>query len=420
MTDCTTEGTFIVKDIYEGSSSGPGIYWDHRIMVGDTLYFPASVPGINSAPWKSDGTPEGTVRIPGSEVDGIGVFNEPAHIGDYVYFSANDGATGAEPYRVELTTATAEMIADINNDPTPSTSSSVPREFIAFDGKVFFVANNDNDSGEFGTEIWSYDNEGNVSGFDIRSGTSSSTPSSLTVVGDNLMFIANDGIIGSEPCVLDGAAWECLDINPDGANYSTMVGFNGKAWFDASDGTAAEHGIELWSSDGATTEIAADIWPGMDPSNPTAFTVFGDALYFNADRDSDGRELWRVKDDAVELFLDLYPGSTDDVPNNSNPFEFQVIGDRLYFQADTGDGHTWWSTDGTEEGTLELAASMGQDQIIDPCTSVLLGQMTDYLLILADLDGDEMSELWKTAGTPETTELIENLGVPAVNSCEEG
>jgi ELWxxDGT repeat protein len=417
-TDCTAEGTRMVREIYAGDGSGPGVYWDHRIQIGDTLYFPANMPSINAAPWKTDGTAAGTVRIAGSPVDGVGVFNNPVRIGDYIYFSGNDGSTGAEPYRVALDSSTAEQIGDLNDNPTSFSSSSVPHQFTEFAGQVFLIASDPYGGDAIGSELWAYDGDGNFTKFDIRDGSASSSPDELTVAGGLLFFRANDGSIGSEPCYTDGETWTCLDINPGaGSNFSEIVSFEGKAWFDAYDGAAAEHGNELWSSDGETTQLEADVQPGAGSADVGNLIVYDGALYFTAYRPEEGLELWRRKDGEVALFMDIWPGSTGETVNSSGPGGLHVMDGLLYFEADTGDGDTFWRSDGTVGGTYEIAESMGFDTL-DPCTSVLLGHAGEFLVLLTDDDGDDLWELWITAGTPETSAMVAEPGIATQSSCE--
>ena len=68
---------------------------------------------------------------------------------------------------------------------------------------------------------------------DIRSGSSSSSPSQLTAVGNTLYFAANDGTNGAELWKSDGTTSGTLmvkDINPGPINgdiyYLTAVGYN--------------------------------------------------------------------------------------------------------------------------------------------------------------------------------------------------
>ncbi len=60
--------------------------------------------------------------------------------------------------------------------------------------------------------------------------------------------------------------------------------------FKASNGP---HGVEVWRTDGtaAGTTMIADVAPGLGSSNPFNFTLIGEKLFFMADDGSTGVEL---------------------------------------------------------------------------------------------------------------------------------
>ena len=66
-------------------------------------------------------------------------------------------------------------------------------------------------------------------------------------------------------------------------------------YFQAGDGT---NGNELWRTNGTTTTLVEDIYPGSDNSSPYGLTALGDYLYFSAYDGTNNRELWRT-DGAV-------------------------------------------------------------------------------------------------------------------------
>ena len=70
--------------------------------------------------------------------------------------------------------------------------------------------------------------------------------------------------------------------------------FAGTIWFAATD---AEHGRELWRTDGtpAGTRLAADILPGPFSSDPLDLVATDDFLFFTAFDLEHGAEPWRVR-----------------------------------------------------------------------------------------------------------------------------
>ncbi|HKJ71201.1 MAG TPA: hyalin, partial [Gammaproteobacteria bacterium] len=90
-------GTGIVKDINGSGSSNPR----HLTDYGGTLVFSADDGSSGAEPWKSDGTPGGTGRIADiNQADGIG--SDPAAFTPFegqLLFTADDGA-GAQLWRI--------------------------------------------------------------------------------------------------------------------------------------------------------------------------------------------------------------------------------------------------------------------------------------------------------------------------------
>src|SRR5262249_34711607 len=79
-----------------------------------------------------------------------------------------------------------------------------------------------------------------------------------------------------------------------GGSYPfSLANVNGRLFFRDFD---AEHGGELWTSDGtpAGTVLAQDIVPGPNSSNPDQLTVFNGMLFFSAQAPAPRTELWRL------------------------------------------------------------------------------------------------------------------------------
>jgi len=75
-----------------------------------------------------------------------------------------------------------------------------------------------------------------------------------------------------------------------GIEPRNFIEFNGTLYFSAQ---TSEHGQELWRSDGTAegTSLLKDLLPGYPSSNPSNFTIAGDRLYFTA-TDAFGEERW--------------------------------------------------------------------------------------------------------------------------------
>lgn len=180
------------------------------------------------------------------------------------------------------------------------------------------------------------------------------------------------------------------------------VEFGDHLYFAADDGFA---GIELWRTDGTTegTELVADIFPGEFSSQPTEFVVYQDELYFAA-TDGDGDELWKTDgtDAGTVQVVDVWQG-----PDSSFPSDLVVFQDSLYFAASDGiDGDELWRTDGTEAGTELLVDIVPGEVSSYPSFPYVFEDELFFAANVNDLSGPE---LWKTDGTADGTVLVKDI-----------
>ncbi len=192
-----------------------------------------------------------------------------------LYFSADDGATGSELWKVAADGQVVQ-VADI----IPGAGSSFPSEFTEFAGELYFEARD----GTTGEEPWKLAADGSVVQVaDINPGAESSLAreegfDGFTEFAGELYFNASDGTTGSEPwkVAADGSVVQVADINPGGAgstsNFPEFTEFAGELYFRADDGTT---GPEPWkvAADGSVVQVD-DIFPGAGKSSPVDFTVF--------------------------------------------------------------------------------------------------------------------------------------------------
>ncbi|MBL9138156.1 MAG: hypothetical protein JNK85_19970 [Verrucomicrobiales bacterium] len=132
--------------------------------------------------------------------------------------------------------------------------------------------------------------------------------------------------------------------------------------------------LELWKTDGtpAGTVPVEPVEPGLTPifPNTDAFrpAVMGNRLYFGGRGllPDVGWELWKGNGSAIGTvhLKDIYTGARaieasafgyaylDKTENDSQPSEFTVVGNTVFFAATSRQGRELWKTDGTAAGTV--------------------------------------------------------------------
>jgi ELWxxDGT repeat protein len=159
----------------------------------------------------SDGTGSGTQLLvdlhPGEDKYGNKYGSYPSNIVEAngkLYFTANDGKNGNELFVSDGTAEGTQLLVDLRpgEDNYGNKYGSYPSSLVEFQDKLYFTANDGKNGGEL------YVSDGTVEGTqlvaDIYPGTNNygspagSYPSSLTVVGDELFFAANNGETGTE------------------------------------------------------------------------------------------------------------------------------------------------------------------------------------------------------------------------------
>jgi ELWxxDGT repeat protein len=390
--------TRLVKDINPASSSVP----QGGVMFSGVLVFAADDGVTGLELWRSDGTAAGTSLLadicPGpcsSYPQSITLVGGPSYFsGGVLYFSADDGIHGAEPWRTNGTVSGTEMLADLN----PGTNSSNPKSFVLFDGSVFFGATD-----ATGSALWRTGgtSEGTVLAMRLPRGSTICapiTPEWLTTGNGFLFFVHGDCDRGRGYTILyytNGSdLFGPLDYNvyslrggpaipgagsavfyttyyyPSGGppqtslmktngpvtveiaagpyGYDSLRGVAGLLFFRSGD---PANGYELWKSDGtpAGTAIVKDINPGPNHSQPSSLTDVNGTLFFSAEDGVNGRELWKSDGTAAGTVMvrDIRSG-----PTGSDPSLLTPSGSEVFFSADDGvTGRELWKSDGTPFGT---------------------------------------------------------------------
>lgn len=356
-TDGTEEGTIPLK-------TGFNDYFRSVCEFNGMLIF---ISGRNEL-WRSDGTPSGTIQL----ISKNALMLLPATT-EFLFFKAEDLATGVELYRTDGTTAGTMLIKDI----LPGAGDGFRGVAEAGTNDLFFAGND----GTSGTELWKTDG----------------TPAGTQMVKD-IQEGAGNGFAA-------GGAFE----------------HNNRFYFT---GNTVEAGSEPWVSDGTAkgTLLLKDIVPGplshqdiefkIGNNETVYFLVYKFADVLSYDNFSRGAgSLWKTMGTPESSVL---IETLDD--GGYSHHSFLVYHDKIYFFgwlnrfADGGDPRisSLLVTDGTEEGTYSVFSLRTYYGGIE-----FFGLVNNYLLFYGTDDG------WPTAlirsdGTREGTKLAAylNAGSP--------
>ena len=399
QSDGTEEGTRpIVPDSPWQSGSLSGLQ-----AVGSTFFFLAEDQDhpFQLGLWKTDGTEAGTVRVKDLE---IYPRVTAATANRFFFVSRSQDGESDELWASDGTEAGTRRLASFPD--APSSSSEIPWLKPA-GNRVYFLANDV----VHGWEVWRSDGtpEGtervtDFGFFDPFRGGPSSWQ--FEEVGGRVVFFATDGLSNvklwatngpgqpmaalaqicseEESCDSIDSGWRLLKVG-------NRVVFRG---------TDAAHGDEIWSTDGTVsgTRRLSDVCPGPCSRVFAEPVLSGSAAWFTGEGDSH-LEVWRTDGtqagtrrfarlDATEWFL--------------NVLELATAGNKIFLTAGDESGLEPWVSDGTPEGSGMLADIARDAPGSEPSELTPLGSSLVWNVCLEGFDGF----LYKTGGTPETTEAI--------------
>jgi ELWxxDGT repeat protein len=188
---------------------------------------------------------------------------------------------------------------------------------------------------------------------DLRLGPEDSRPTDLVVLKDQLLFWANGDGVGSALFSTDGATVRLLaDMNPGTAGDqpwpdSPLVGIlDGELFFRFRKPPFTESVSRIWSTDGETANLVSEVH-----AQGGSVGELGDVLVFEGLSDTTGLEPWVIDPPEVRLLKDLFPGAEPSLPDC-----FKLVGTSLLFSARVvlGEPRRLLRTDGT---TVDEVAS---------------------------------------------------------------
>ncbi|HEX5152645.1 MAG TPA: ELWxxDGT repeat protein [Parafilimonas sp.] len=406
-TDGTSDGTKLVKDINISQTDGSVYNLNSKTSIqitGDKMLFMArDNHGIE--PWITDGTTGGTFILkdinPGSQTSII--YPYFTKFKNKYYFEACRGLYMPSMFVTDGTPNGTTLFQDINTDSVVKDGYWVGSENnITTTSSHLFFFNYENSSGKAYQSAKLYATDGNSPLKVIKPNISHSTyyfPFSkgnyFPVSIDNILyFSAGDGSYRSDELwKSDGTTAGTVMVKdiypgPQGSLPEHLTVFKKKVFFRAQDYSLNQ---SLWMSDG-TDAGTVPISQGLFQVSSKPFIVSGNWLYFVASNDVHGEELWKTDGTVANTMLvkDIAPGYS-----GSNISGLTDVSGEMFFIADDGmHGSTLWKTDGTAEGTkmvIDLNAKTGKTGISE------LALVNGKLFFISN------DILWVSQGSPENT-----------------
>ena len=403
VTDGTVDGTRMLSDACPDPCNLT--YGEILGTLGDRIVY------LWGQLWSTDGTPAGTVPLTEPALD-INSFSgaDFARLGDRIYFAAClEGAPYGEGCGVWSTDGTRAGTGPVPMLP-PGPDANSFSDLTATADRVYFL---ENDIDEI-TEIWAADAAGARRVLEIRA-----VFCDIWTAWGNLIFFTRE--FEPELWVTDGTPAGTRSVGTFAGGFldGPLATGPGGLYFIADDGA---HGEEIWRSDGTRegTRRVTEIDQYDVFSSPFSYTLapqswaheIGGRLLFAASDAFAGTRLWistgkpastRAKGPATlasrlfragnRLFAfihdtpnqDCEVWSFDGQGNGTRLVDglswrcsqgfiedvlMRVVGSRVYFIAQDGDGATWsvWRSDGTAEGTARLFSvpSYSWDVVVMP------------------------------------------------------
>jgi ELWxxDGT repeat protein len=383
VTDGAEKGTRLVKDIRPGTDDSD---LHSFASVGGKLFF-ADAAGDHEDLWVSDGSDAGTILI--------GQFSSLfalTAVGNMAFFVAAMDS-GVQLWRSD---GTHEGTVSVKVD---SEFHSL-HNLTAVGQDLYFTAlvNAPNGVGT-SSELWRSNgtNAGTQIVADLH-GENSSSPSDLTVVGNDLFFVAG-GRFDRELWFTDGTQ-EGTSIVAEAGKNPTELSTDGEHLFFTQD-------EQLWYAAATSNGAAVGTQPVI-PGKPRGWLHSADSSYFLS-LETTGYSLWEWQSPSVFNRLDLTPLVVNiDAPLNSLALVSEVE-DGFLFSAITSTPdfdlvRQLWRTDGTEEGTYMIPTSAAED------FEAALG-----VVFFTDHDDGTGREIWATDGTALGTRQVKDIATANPN-----
>lgn len=244
-----------------------------------------------------------------------------------LYFTARTLTIGYELMEYDPVTNKVRLLGNLN----PGHYDSDPKYLTPFNNKLYYQGTNTNT----GTELYMFDPVADSISLvaDIEPGADSSNPEHLIVYNNKLYFTAFESSTGFELYEYDGTnpPKRLTDIAAGTANGvynpSGICIYNSKIFFSGFDGSTSN--FQLYSFDPANNNVTKE-FSINSTANPMIgnLTVYYPKLFFSATTTINGQELWSFDGSSAKLEADIYPGNT-----GSNITELKMANNSLFFSA---------------------------------------------------------------------------------------
>jgi ELWxxDGT repeat protein len=354
-TDGTERGTVPVAALHDIDAGTPAHVSTRALAeLGDRLFFGADDRVAGNELWSSDGTTAGTALVkdiwPGAD---SALPGELTPVGEVLFFAADDGTHGRELWKSDGTGGGTALVKDI----VPGLGRSSPTQLTAVAGRLFFAVGTDR-----GNQLW------------VSDGTAAGTlhvrdffhGSNFTDLGGALYFTTGTSLWKSDGTAAGTAM--VADFHPVSGQYTpnSLTSAGGRLFFLAKEPGGST--VRLWSTDGE--RLAALVALGQFAVSD--LTSAGGRVFFSASDAEHGQELWTSdgSEAGTQLVRDIYPG-----PVGSTPGGLSAGPGGLLFRACDADACRLWRSDGTEAGTrpfagLAFAAPPAMERRAGPSSTV--------------------------------------------------